>query len=232
MVTIMNARTRTMLTGGVALVLACTILFSGLAVQAAEEMILTQTATRNVNAGEESQFRFRYQSRNSVRLAFKANASLTINMDVDAANIGDKDVSIEINCTGAVTMNMTCRETQAELGLMAGNVVQTRARNRYQYAYGFMTNISVNCTQFRARIAARVGNVQGHVWAYWNDTSSEWVEVPTELVGEDAVAEVDHFSTWTLLSPEAAIGIESTWITVLAIAAAGTVLLARKRRLH
>jgi hypothetical protein len=189
-------------------------------------------ATRHVNAGDVQAFQFRAQNRNSVRLQFNATSDLTINMDVDVDAIGDKSVAIDLDCATACVLNMTCKETSAELGLQNGNAVQTRSQNRYSYQYGFMANISCNCTTFNARLRAQVGNLNGYVWAFWNETASAWEEVPTITVDGEAIAEVDHFSTWTLLAPETSIGLETAGILALAALAAGIMaVLVRKRKM-
>ena len=39
-------------------------------------------------------------------------------------------------------------------------------------------------------------------WAYYDETSEEWVSVPTSIEDGYLVAETDHFSYWTVLIPE------------------------------
>lgn len=206
------------------IVLLGVIAFSFSTATAVDQVIVGGYAHETMNAGEDKAFRFMFQQRNSVRLRFKTNTSLELDMNIDVENIGDKDITIEVNCSEEVLMNMTCNETQAELGLLNGNTIQTRSQNRYRYNYGFMTNISINCTDFKARLSAQVGNVQGYTWAYWNDTEDAWEEVETNLVDGEAVADVDHFSTWTLLSPDNSIGIETIGLFVIGFLAVGIML--------
>jgi len=194
-----------------------------------EEPIGTNQATRHMNAGDTKSFRFRSQT----RLSFSSTHNLTVNMNVDADNIGDKDITIELNCSEPVMMNMTCKATEAGLGMQNGSTVQTRAQNRYQYQYGFIANISVNCTHFTARLRAQVGNLNGLVWAFYNETAGEWEEVPTNTVNGEAIAEINHFSTWTLLSPESTastVGIEYLGILVAGFAAIGVMAVILKMR--
>nr|MDO8115546.1 hypothetical protein [Candidatus Sigynarchaeota archaeon] len=135
----MTSRTKSLIFGMALLSVIAFSIASTVAQGATEEAIGTNIATRHMNAGETKAFRFRQQT----RLMFKTNVSLQLNMDVDALDIGDKSVTVELNCSAAeVVMNMTCRENQAELGLMNGSTVQTRTRNRVQVG-GFAANISV-----------------------------------------------------------------------------------------
>jgi len=194
-----------------------------------EEAIGTNQATRHINAGETSSFRFRSQT----RLSFNCTCDLTVNMDVDTDSIGDKNITIDLNCSEPLEMSMTCTESQAELGAQNGNTVQTRTQNRYRFQYGFVANISVNCTQFTARLRAQVGNLNGLVWAFYNETMEQWEEVPTVTINGEAVAEVNHFSTWTLLTPESAvIGVESIGLLVAAFATVGVLVVSWKIRKH
>jgi hypothetical protein len=145
--------------------------------------------------------------------------------------IGSKSIAIDFDCSESCELNMTCRESAAELGLQNGNTVQARNQNRYQYNYGFMANISCNCTTFTARLRAQVGNVNGYVWAYYNEAMNAWETVPTTTVNGEAIAEVDHFSTWTLLVPEATFPIWAIVLIVGIAAAAGVIgVLIKKRK--
>ncbi len=205
------------------------VMIASPAVQAAvpEEAIGTNLATGHINAGEATAFRFRAH----VRLQFNSTNSMTVNMDVDADTIGDKSVAIDMDCSTDCEMNLTCRESAAELGLQNGNTVQTRTQARYRVNYGFMANISCNCTTFTARLRAQVGSVNGYVWAYYNEAMAAWEEVPTTTVDGEAIAEVTHFSTWTLLAPEESVGIEAIGLLVAIAAAAGVAgVLIKKRK--
>ncbi len=218
----MHMRKTTTATVGLAFVsLFLVVMIASPAVQAAvtEEAIGTNLATRHINAGEAAAFRFRAH----VRLQFNSTNNMAVNMDVDADAIGDKSVAIDMDCSTDCEMNITCRESAAELGLQSGNTIQTRTQARYQYNYGFMANISCNCTTFTARLRAQVGNVNGYVWAYYNEAMAAWEEVPTTTVDGEAIAEVTHFSTWTLLAPETTFPIEMV-ILIVAIAAAALVV--------
>ncbi|MGV9172157.1 MAG: hypothetical protein ACOC35_06295, partial [Promethearchaeia archaeon] len=153
---------------------------------------------KRINANETVQFRFR--QRTQIRMRTQTNISVDI--DCAANDIGDKDFEIEIESEKDLEMNMTCREEQAELGLQKGNAYQTRNRNRYQYQEGFAANISVNDTcQAKLKIQKTAEN-QNSEWAYYDESEDDWVTVETTEEDGYLVAETDHFSTWTLLTPE------------------------------
>ncbi len=205
------------------------VMITSPAVQAAVpvEEIGTNLATRHINAGEAQAFRFRAH----VRLQFNSTNNMTVNMDVDADAIGDKSVTINMDCAADCELNMTCRETAAELGLLNGATIQTRTQARYRVNYGFMANLSCNCTTFQAKLRAQVGEVSGYTWAFYNEEVSAWEVVPTTTANGEAVAVVTHFSIWTLLAPEESVGIETIGLLVAIAAAAGVVgVLIKKRR--
>ncbi|UCC19943.1 MAG: hypothetical protein JSV62_01300 [Promethearchaeota archaeon] len=54
--------------------------------------------------------------------------------------------------------------------------------------------------QARLRIKATNQNMFGK-WAYYAEDSGEWVTVPTTIEDGYLTAQVDHFSTWTVLVP-------------------------------
>jgi hypothetical protein len=214
-------KTTTAIVGLAFVSLFLAVMIAGPVVQAAvpEVPIGTNLSTQHMNAGETTAFRFRAH----VRLQFNTTSDLTLNMDVDADTIGDKEIAIDIDCSTDCELNMTCRESAAELGLQNGNTIQTRTQARYQYNYGFMANISCNCTTFTARLRAQVGSVNGYTWAYYNEAMSAWETVPTTTVDGEAIAEVTHFSTWILLAPESTFPIEMI-LVIVAIAAAAAVV--------
>ncbi|MEX2757632.1 MAG: hypothetical protein Q6365_019825 [Candidatus Sigynarchaeota archaeon] len=192
-----------------------------------EVPINTNLSTQHMNAGETIAFRFRAH----VRLQFNTTSDLTLNMDVDADAIGDKSIAIDLDCSTDCELNITCRETCAELGLQNGNTVQTRTQARYRVNYGFMANITCNCTTFQARLRAQVGDASGYTWAFYNEDVDAWEVVPTTTANGEAVAVVNHFSVWTLLQTENAIGIETIGLLVAIAAAAGVVgVLIKKRK--
>jgi len=154
-----------------------------------------------------------YQIEANVRTTFRymQQTQLTINCDVDCEGyiscefqkIGAKDFEIEIEGMGDLQLNMTCTEEEAELGLLLGERYTVRNRNRYLYQEGFCVSLQCNTSfiQARLRIQATAQN-GGGLWAYYNDTTDEWVTVPTTIEDGYLVATTNHFSYWTILIPE------------------------------
>ncbi|MHA1684381.1 MAG: hypothetical protein ACTSUE_25820 [Promethearchaeota archaeon] len=183
------AKTRVFL--ALAVVMLGVYLTSAASVSGTEVPVGTMLYNGHQAAGEENEYRFMARTRLRIN---STNSSIDFSMDVDAVNIGDKLVTIEINCTEDVEMNMTCRETMD--GLQNGMII--RNRHRIRENFGFAANISVNCTNFTARLKAEVGSSRSFKWAYLD--GDRLVEVPTTYVDGEAIAEVDHFSTWVLIS--------------------------------
>ena len=144
-----------------------------------------------------------YRFRNRTRLRISTDVNLDLNLDCDALRIGVKDFAVEIEGTGDLQMTMTCNEEQSELGLQLGNTYQMRNQNRYQYQEGFVVDIECDGTFTRARLRIRATN-ENHLgqWAYYDETTEEWVSVPTTVEDGYLTAEVSHFSTWTILLPD------------------------------
>ncbi|OLS15496.1 MAG: hypothetical protein RBG13Loki_0891 [Promethearchaeota archaeon CR_4] len=171
---------------------------------------------------------YRFRERTQLRLNSSVNLSLNINCDAD--NIGEQTVEINIDADAPSSFTMNCTETQAELGLMKGETVQVRNRERNQV--GFCVNLSLqggNLTRAQLRYQVR-NQTQAHVWAYYDEANAEWVEVPTTIVDGYAVAEVTHFSVWTVLTYEAGISGYAIILPVSAAAIVGLVLLQKRRR--
>ncbi|MFO8019631.1 MAG: hypothetical protein R6U96_13475 [Promethearchaeia archaeon] len=174
---------------------------------------------KNIQANESVQFRFR--ERTQIRI--RTNATMSANIDCDARQIGNKDFEIDVDSEKDLEMNMTAREEQEELGLQKGNSYQMRNRNRYQYQEGFAVNISTNSTDgLNAKLKLeKTEENQNSKWAYYDESEQEWVTVDTTEEDGYLVAETDHFSTWTLLTPE-----DNTLIYIgIGIGAAAAVIL-------
>ncbi len=153
----------------------------------------------HVEANTATIFRFR----NRTRLRIRADVNLNLNLDCDALRFGVKDFVVEIEGTGDLQMTMTCTEEQVQLGLIKGNMYQTRNRNRYLYQEGFVVSIECDGTFERARLRIRATNENRlGQFAYYDEATEEWVSVPTTVEDGYLTAEVSHFSTWTILLPD------------------------------
>jgi hypothetical protein len=144
---------------------------------------------------------FRFRQRTQLR--FNANVNLDLNAECEALRIGDKEFIIEIEGENDLQMNMTCTREEIQLGLMMGSTHRIRNRNTYRYQEGFVCSIDCNGTMLNARLRIQATN-QNRVgrWAYYDNSMEEWVTVPTTIEGGYLTAEVDHFSTWTILIPD------------------------------
>jgi len=133
-----------------------------------------------------------------------ANVNIDLDINCEPMKIGVKDFAIEVTTNEDLKMNMTCTEEQLELGLLNGNTYQIRNRNRYQYNEGFCIRIQTNTTnQIQAKLMIQATNQnQVGTWAYYEETTGEWVSVPTTVENGYLVANVDHFSYWTILIPD------------------------------
>ena len=153
-----------------------------------------------LNANTQYNYRFRFRT----QLRIMANVNINVNINCEPIKIGAKDFAIEVSTDQDLEMNMTCTEEQKELGLLNGNTYQIRNRNRYRYDEGFCVQIKTNATnqlQAKLMIEATPQN-QASTWAYYNEATEEWVSVPTAVENGYLVANVDHFSYWTILLPD------------------------------
>jgi len=153
-----------------------------------------------LNSSTQYNFRFRLQT----QLRIMANVNIDLRIDCEPMKIGVKDFALEVTTSGDLTMNMTCTEEQKELGLLNGNTYQMRNRNRFQYEEGFCVRIQTNATnQIQAKLMIQATNQnQVGTWAYYDEATEEWVSVPTTVENGYLVANVDHFSYWTILIPD------------------------------
>ena len=168
--------------------------------------------------------------RNQTQIRIDCDQCICINIECEALKIGAKDFILELSTSGDCLMNMTCTEEQAELGLLKGSRVQTRERNRYTYREGFCISIGCNCSEIQARlrIKASINNRNG-VWAYYQ--GDKWVTVPTTIEDGYLTANVDHFSTWTIIIPTAEVNLMLYVgiIAIIGVIALVSVILLRKR---
>lgn len=170
------------------------------------------------------------QFRNQTQISIDSNQHMYVHIECEALKIGAKEFILELSTTGDCLMNMTCTEEQAELGLLKGNRVQTRTRNRYTYREGFCISIGCNCSEIQARlrIKASIHNRNG-VWAYYQ--GDKWVPVPTTVDDGYLTAEVDHFSSWTILIPAAEVNLVlyAGIVAIIGVIAVALVVLYRKK---
>jgi hypothetical protein len=178
-------------------------------------------------AGEQVTYRFRAQT----RLRVNSSAPVEVDMDCDAMNVGDKLFSIELtNATEDISLEMTCRQVETQLGVQAGALV--RNQNRYQIREGFAIQIQTNLS-VQARIGFEMtrGEAIRSSWAYFDDATDEWVPVASSYQDGLLIAETDHFSVWTIVEG----GMAAIWwvligVGVVSVASLVIILVVRKKR--
>jgi len=156
------------------------------------------TIQTRIQAENRTQLQFRERT----RLTFNCNVNIELNISCEAMKIGEKNFEIEIDAENDLHMNMTCTEEQIQLGLQKGHTYRVRNQNRFRYEEGFCVSVQCNDTcQAKLKLEANNRN-QNAEWAYYDESTEEWVTVPTSLQNGYLVCETSHFSTWTVLIPE------------------------------
>jgi hypothetical protein len=178
------------------------------------------------NAGEVTQYQFRQRT----QLKINSSSPIDVNMDVDAMAIGEKTFSIEITeveNNEDIELNMTCRQTEAELGVQNGATVRNRVRA--QLNYGFAMNITANKTcHALMKMTMTQTEAKTKTWAYFDEEAEEWIPVDSEYVDGELVADTEHFSVWSIIE----LGTDYTAyivIGVVGVAALG-IIFALKRK--
>ena len=189
------------------MVLVSLLNVSSVAAQGTPPLELENQDTYQARLNASTQYNFRFRLRTQLRIM--ANVNVDVNIDCEPLKIGVKDFAIEVSTDQDLKMNMTCTEEQAELGLLNGNTYQIRNRNRYQYNEGFCIRIQTNATnQIQAKLMIEATNQnQVATWAYYDEATEEWISVPTTVQNGYLVANVDHFSYWTILLPDYTVAI-------------------------
>jgi len=179
---------------------------------------------------QQAQEQVNYRFRNRTRLRIQSQEQVNLDMDCDAMNIGDETLSIELESDGEATLTMTCRRETTQLGVQAGALI--RNQNRHQIREGFA--VGLECEEMtKARIGMEMsrGEAIRASWAYFDEDTSEWVEVDSSYEDGMLVAETDHFSIWTIVDGGSLIGL---WIGIGVAGAIGigalAIVLIRKKR--
>ncbi len=154
-----------------------------------------------VQAQVQSNCKAIYSFRQRTRLTIDSNVNLQLDINCDAMNIGDKSFEIEIMSDFDLELLLTCTDEHAEFGLTTANQA---INNGYAFQEGFVISLETNdtFTQARLKIQSTSENRLG-TWAYYNPSTNEWVSVETIIEDGYLVTETTHFSTWTVLMPEA-----------------------------
>jgi hypothetical protein len=220
------------LVGLFALSMVFTLFNTNYVVAAGESSVAISGDTIQTEIHANNQVAFTFRQRTQLR--FNSTVDIDVNINCDALRIGIKTFEIEIDSDQDMQMNMTCTEEQAELGLLKGNIYQIRNQNRHRYQEGFCLLIQCNYSnQLQAKLKMQLTNEnQLSSWAFYDEASEEWVAVPTNIEDGYLIAETDHFSYWTLLSPasENNFMIYIGLISVIGIIALVSVIYLKKRK--
>ncbi|MHA1819930.1 MAG: hypothetical protein ACTSU2_05445 [Promethearchaeota archaeon] len=172
---------------------------------------------------------YRFRSRTQVRV--NSSANLSLNMDCDAMNIGDRTFELDVNSSGVnleLQLNMTMRKSGEDFGINASKIQnRVRARLQHNFAIHLETNGTIHA---RLRLEMSAQEAQNKAWAYYNETLDEWVPVETTYEDGMLTADTDHFSTWTIIETVPTISFGSALLIVTSLLASMAVLLVLKRR--
>ena len=213
------------------------LIFSSMAFGVQEVAAAKDDEKVNIDNGDRIQQRItannrvRFRFEEETKVTFEANKPANVSIKCDAEKIGEKDFEIEVDADESFNMTMKCKEEEYEKGLLKGNTVQARNRNRYRYQEGFVADIesSEDC-EAKLRMQANDEN-RGGTWAYYDEGDEEWVTVETTEKDGYLECETDHFSTWTILVPEIDyIILIIVGISIAAVILIGVALLILKRR--
>ena len=179
----------------------------------------------HVNAGESTQFRFR----NRFQFQLRTNASTDVEFDCDAAGVGSRNFELELNTTDGQQLSVKVMPEDAALEAKDGQKIQTKTQNKYQYKEQFMVQLQLNGSEPDAAKLKLETNDKSATWAYYNEETGEWCEVDSTYEDGMVVAEVDHFSTWTVLSSTDNTAIITISIVAI-VGALGLLALAMKKK--
>ncbi len=187
----------------------------------------------NMNAGDEKQLRFR----NRFQLKLKTNCSIETDIEADVDGIGDREFSFEINTSAGQKLSLKFQANNSEMNMGENSQIKTKSQNRFRYQEKFMFNASLNQTgePLKAKLMLKT-QTQNAKWAYYDETTSEWVEVESSYQDGYLVAETTHFSVWAVLTPESAaaptIDGYSALLAFAAIGVLGLIMKMKKSRIE
>ncbi len=177
-----------------------------------------------------------YQFRNRFQFQLRVNQSTDVNIDCDDSGLADRNFEMDLNTSESISVNMTIRTENSDIGLTDGNTVQSRNQNQnqnqYRYQEQFMINVSLSgdC-DVQARLAINSDDSNA-TWAYYDEDTEEFVPVASSYQNGMVVAYTNHFSIWTLLTydEDSTIPGYSNLAFPAILALAGMVFLIKKKR--
>ena len=151
----------------------------------------------SIAGNETHQFTFK----NRFQFRLKTNASINLDMDVDVDGVGKREFELELSTQERVELTIRINESDDNLSLVNGSRIKARNQNRFQYRERFRLNISCNGT-VQAKLSVNTNDPQAK-WAYYDEKETEWVVVEESTYQNGVLSvETDHFSVWTILTPE------------------------------
>jgi len=161
------------------------------------ETSVAQNQYQGTIAGNETnQFMFR----NRFQFQLRVNQSVNLDMDVDVDGVGDREFQLEVNTRENAELTIRINASDESIGLEEGKQVQARNQNRYQYREQFQ--VKLECDEpVEAKLSLKTGDSEAQ-WAYYDENKAEWVTVESSYQDGVLTAETDHFSVWTVLTPE------------------------------
>jgi hypothetical protein len=165
-----------------------------------------------INAGETKAYKFQ----NGFQFQLKVNASMNFDVECDEA-VGAKAFNLQLNTSNSGTntaLKIQIQANNSAMGLVNGSQIQAKNQNRYRYQNMMMMNLSYNGTDpIQAKLEANC-STKDDIWAFYNETSSQWETVPSEYKDGVLTADTEHFSLWTILTPEPTTTTTSTGSTI------------------
>jgi len=150
----------------------------------------------SIVGNETSQFTFQ----NRFQFRIKTNASLNLDMDVDVDSVGDREFELEIQTQEQAELTIRINGSDESLGLVNGTQMQVKNGSQYIYQERFRLNISCNGT-VQANLSINTEDSQAQ-WAYYDEAEAQWVTVESSYQNGVLTAETNHFSVWTVLTPD------------------------------
>jgi len=174
--------------------------YSFMTLASAQEPVNTQVNQNryqgSIAGNETHQFTFR----NRFQFQLRTNATVDLDMDVDVDGVGDRNFQLELNTQENVQLQIRINASDENLGLTDGNRIQAKNQNRYQYQAQFRVNLTCNGS-VNANLSINTNDPNAE-WAYFDEENEEWITVESTYQDGVLTAETNHFSVWTVLTPE------------------------------
>jgi CYTH domain-containing protein len=153
--------------------------------------------TGSVQGNETNQFQFQ----NQFEFQLQTNSSVEIDIGCDSDNVQAKNMEMKLNTSENTKLQVRINNSNSELGLQNGSMVQTQNQNQYKFMEGVVFNFTTNSSDpLQAQIRYQMTE-QNCTWAYYDETQGKFITVQSRYENGYLVADTDHFSIWTILTP-------------------------------